>query len=52
MKLSHQEVELLAYVIKHVNDRNVEMNLIDDRLVALQERLEVWDYTTKQLERE
>jgi hypothetical protein len=52
MKLSHQEVELLANVIKRVNERNVEMGRVDDRLVVLQERLEQYDYTTKQLEGE
>jgi hypothetical protein len=52
MKLSHQEVELLANVIKRVNERNVEMGRVDDRLVVLQQRLEVWHETTKQLEGE
>ena len=52
MKLSHQEVELLANVIKHVNLRDWELNLVDDRLVTLQHRLEQYHETTLQLERE
>ena len=52
MKLSHKEVELLANVIKRVNFRYWELNLVDDRLVRLQERLELYHETTQQLERE
>jgi hypothetical protein len=52
MKLSHQEVELLANVIKQVNFRDWELDRVDDRLVTLQRRLEQYHETTLQLEGE
>jgi hypothetical protein len=53
MKLSHQEVELLVLSINPLVEINRECNPERHKqLETLQQRLEVWHETTKQLERE
>ena len=52
MKLSHQEVELLAKVLYRVVQRNYELDNVDRDLIAILRRLKQYHETTLQLERE